>query len=201
MATKRARSETGARSPRTTHKLKITLRGVTPKIWRRVLVPSEVNLGDLNLILQAAMGWTNSHLHLFVIGGTQYSDPEFELDDAEDEFAVTLAEVAPAERRRFSLLYDFGDGWDHDVLVEKVLPREADQRLPCCLAGERSGPPEDCGGPFGYRDLLDIIRNPKHEEHNVMLEWVGESFDPEAFDLAELNGLLLDQFKSLAKRR
>ena len=143
------------------HQLKITLLEVDPPIWRRVLVPSDATLGDVNFILQAAMGWTNSHLHQFTIEGVEYSDPRFEIDDTEDEFAVTLAEVAPAERSRFTLLYDFGDGWEHEVVVEKILPRESGQRLPCCLAGERARPPEDCGGPWGYRDFPGSDRRPE----------------------------------------
>jgi len=201
MATKRTRSKRTIQTGGTVHQLKITLLEVDPPIWRRVLVPSELTLGDLNFILQAAMGWTNSHLHQLTIDGIEYSDPRFEMDEAEDEFGVTLAGVAPAERLRFNLLYDFGDGWDHEVVVEKILPRESGQRLPCCLAGERARPPEDCGGPFGYQDLLEVIRDPAHEEHEGMLEWVGEDFDPEAFDLAALNKRLPEEIKMMASWR
>ena len=115
-------------------------------MWRRLLVPSDVTLGDLNFIVQSAMGWTNSHLHQFTIDGTEYADPRSELDDTDDEFAVTLTAVAPAERLRFNLLYDFGDGWNHEIAVEKILPHESGKRYPCCVAGERACPPEDCGG-------------------------------------------------------
>ena len=147
MATRRARSKKTTQTGGTVHQLRITLLDVDPPIWRRVLVPSDATLGDLNFVLQATMGWTNSHLHQFTIDGADYSDPQTEVDDTEDEFAVTLEEVVPAERARFTLLYDFGDGWEHEVVVEKILPREPGQRLPRCLAGERARPPEDCGGP------------------------------------------------------
>jgi len=201
MATKRDRSKKRVQTSGTVYELKITLLEVDPPIWRRILVPSEVTLGDLNFILQAVMGWTNSHLHQFTIDGVGYSDPRFQMDEAEDEFAVALANVVPAERLRFNLLYDFGDGWNHEVVVEKILPCESRQRLPRCLAGERSCPPEDCGGPWGYQDFLDAIRDPKNEEHEAMLEWVGGAFDPEAFDLAALNKRLPDEVKFMASWR
>lgn len=198
MTAKRARSKKTVQMGGTVHQLKITLLEVDPSIWRCVLFTSDASLGDLNFILQAAMGWTNSHLHQFTIDGADFSDPQFEMDEADDEFAVTLAEVAPAEHRRFNLLYDFGDGWDHEVVVEKILPREPGQRLPCCLAGERARPPEDCGGPWGYQDFLAAIGDPEHEEHEAMLEWVGGAFDPEAFDLAALNKRLPEEIKLMA---
>ena len=201
MATRRARSKKSVQTKGTAHQLKITLLEVDPPIWRRVLVPSDATLGDVNFILQAAMGWTSSHLHQFTIQDVEYSDPRFEIDDTEDEFAVTLAEVAPAERSRFTLLYDFGDGWEHEVVVEKILPSEPSQRLPRCLAGERARPPEDCGGPWGYQDLLEAIGDPKHEEHDAMLEWVGGAFDPEVFDLADLNKRLPNNIELMGSWR
>jgi len=201
MATRRARSKKSVQTKGTAHQLRITLLEVDPPIWRRVLVPSDATLGDVNFILQATMGWTNSHLHQFTIQDVEYSDPRFEIDDTEDEFAVTLAEVAPAERSRFTLLYDFGDGWEHEVVVEKILPSKPSQRLPCCLAGERARPPEDCGGPWGYQDLLEAIGDPKHEEHDAMLEWVGGAFDPEVFDLADLNKRLPNDIELMGSWR
>jgi hypothetical protein len=201
MATRRARSRKTTPKEGTVHQLRITLLEVDPPIWRSVLVPSDVTLGDLNFILQATMGWTNSHLHQFTVDGAEYSDPRLEVDDTEDEFAVTLEEVAPAERSRFTLLYDFGDGWEHEVVVEKILPREPGQRLPRCVAGERARPPEDCGGPWGYQDFLEAIGDPEHEEHDAMLEWVGGAFDPEAFDLAALNRRLPKDIALMASWR
>jgi hypothetical protein len=147
------------------------------------------------------MGWTNSHLHQFTIDGMDYSDPRFEVDGAEDEFAVTLADVVPAERLRFNLLYDFGDAWDHEITVEKILPRESGERYPLCVAGERACPPEDCGGVWGYEELLEAILDPKHEEHGSMLEWFGGAFDPEAFDAAALNKGLPKDMRLLASWR
>ncbi len=200
MAAKRSRSK-NAREADTVYQLKITLLEVDPPIWRRLLVAADATLGDLNFILQAAMGWTNSHLHQFTIDGVDYSDPGAEVDGAEDEFAVTLADVVPAERLRFNLLYDFGDAWDHEITVEKILPREAGKRYPLCVAGERARPPEDCGGVWGYGDFLEAIQDPEHEEHDAMLEWIGGSFDPEAFDVAALNKRLPRDMKLLASWR
>lgn len=200
MAAKRPRSAKAA-GTNAIYQLKITLLEVDPPVWRRLLVPADTTLGDLNFILQAAMGWTNSHLHQFTIGGTDYSDPRFELDDAEDEFGVTLAEVALRERLRFEFRYDFGDRWEHEVTVEKILSAESNKRYPVCVAGERACPPEDCGGPWGYAEFLEAIRDPKHEEHDSMLEWIGGAFDPEAFDLAALNKSLPKDVKLFASWR
>lgn len=197
MAVRRPRSTKTAPTS-TIYQLRITLLEVDPPVWRRLLIPADATLGDLNFILQAAMGWTNSHLHQFTIDGMDYSDPRFEVEGAEDEFAVTLADVVPAERLRFNLLYDFGDAWDHEITVEKILPREAGKRYPVCVAGERACPPEDCGGVWGYGNFLEAIRDPENEEHDSMLEWVGGSFDPEAFDVAALNNRLPKDMKLLA---
>jgi len=200
MAARRPRSPKTAPTS-TIYQMKITLRDVDPPVWRRLLIPADATLGDLNFILQAAMGWTNSHLHQFTIDGMDYSDPRFEVDGAEDEFAVTLADVVPAERLRFNLLYDFGDAWDHEITVEKILPRESGERYPLCVAGERACPPEDCGGVWGYEELLEAILDPKHEEHGSMLEWFGGAFDPEAFDAAALNKRLPKDMRLLASWR
>lgn len=197
MAAKKARP-TKVTQAKDIYQLKITLRELDPPVWRRLLVPADTTLGDLNFILQAAMGWTNSHLHQFTIADVDYSDPRFELDDAEDEFGATLAEVAPREQLRFMFRYDFGDGWDHEVAIEKILPPETGKRLPCCVAGERACPPEDCGGVWGYQEFLKAIRDPKHEEHDAMLEWFGGAFDPDAFDVATLNKRLPKDLKLFA---
>jgi hypothetical protein len=179
-------------SPKTQsiYQLKVTLRYVKPPIWRRILVPGDVDLGLLHEILQVAMGWLGGHLHAFSAGGVGYSIPDeddvFGGSDL-DERTVTLSEVAPAEKSRLTYQYDFGDDWNHDIAVEKILPREEGKRYPACTAGKRACPPEDCGGPWGYGEFLEAIRDPKHPDHKMWTEWVGGSFDPEAFDLDETN--------------
>jgi hypothetical protein len=180
---KRARSQ-----PASVHQLKVTLLGLKPPIWRRIAVPSEMTLGELHYVLQLAMGWTDSHLHDFQIGNTTYGDPEMlqELGDA-DEWDATLADVAPRAKSRIRYMYDFGDSWEHDIQVEKVGPPEAGVRYPVVLAGARAGPPDDCGGVWGYADLLVILADPDHLEHDDMMEWAGGPIDPEAFDLEDVN--------------
>ncbi len=170
------------------YQLKVTLKGIRPPIWRRVQVPSNINLGKLHRILQVVMGWTDSHLHQFIVGGTFYGEPDPDFDmDTKNERTAKLRQIAPGEKSRFIYEYDFGDSWEHDILVEKILPPEQGVRYPVCLTGKRACPPEDCGGIWGYAQLLETLQNPDDPEHEDMLEWVGGEFDPEAFDLDEIN--------------
>jgi hypothetical protein len=181
----------------TLYQFKVTLRGVSnPPVWRRVLVHADASLGDLHQVIAAAMGWEDSHLHMFSDDSTRYGTPDADLDlKDEDEFALADVLVEPGDRLRY--LYDFGDDWDHDVKLEKVLPPDADLRaaaVPVCLAGKGACPPEDCGGAWGYADLKATIADPSDEEHEGMLEWLGledpSDFDPAAFDLASVNARL-----------
>ena len=174
--------------------LKVSLRGVAPLIWRRLQVPGNANLGWLHAVIQVAMGWTNSHLHQFVIGKRLYSDPSFDLGEFEgdpgvfDENATTIAEAAPRVKSAFIYEYDFGDSWEHRIVVEKIFdPDPAAAGFAQCLDGARACPPDDCGGAYGYADLLETIMDPKHEEYESMMEWLGGSFDPELFDLVSTN--------------
>ncbi len=173
------------------YQLKIQLEDIDPPIWRRLLVSGDLSLGKLHEVIQEAMGWTNTHLHQFVIAGESYSDPEAEIDDTRDETRSRLSQVAPQAGKAFEYLYDPGDGWEHNIVIEKTAA--SDKRYPghpVCLAGARACPPEDCGGPFGYQDFLAAITNPKHKRHNEMCAWIGINFDPEYFDPAEINDAL-----------
>jgi len=170
-----------------THQIKITLRHSKPPIWRRLLVASDTRLDKLHLIIQEAMPWWDSHLHQFTAGETEYSNPAFELDFTEDERRVTLRDIAPTEGSRFDYIYDFGDGWEHIVEVEQILPTDPNQALPVCIKGKRTCPPEDVGGVWGYERFLEAIRDPNHSDHAMYSEWIGGEFDPEAFDLDALN--------------
>jgi hypothetical protein len=163
-----------------------------PEIWRWLLVPGGVHFGQLHESFQVAMGWTNNHLHQFTVGDTVYGEPDPELgDDVEDERGVRLCDVAPGVDEAFVYEYDFGDSWEHLAVVEKILgPEERVRALPVCLDGARACPPEDCGGVPGYENFLQALRDPKHEEHDAMLEWVGGHFDPKGFDLERVNRLL-----------
>jgi hypothetical protein len=175
------------------YQLKITLRDIKPPIWRRVQVP-ECTLTDLHEIIQVAMGWDESHLHQFIVRGTYYGgtvDDDFGLGpdmDVEEEGDVLLSQITNGHRRlKFRYEYDFGDGWQHDIEVERVVEREPRVHYPRCIEGRRACPPEDVGGPWGYADFLAAITDPKHEDHREMKEWVGGKFDPEKFSAVAVN--------------
>ena len=170
------------------YQLKVTLRGSKPPIWRRILVPSDIRLGKLHRVLQEVMGWTDSHLHQFIVGDDFYGVPHPDYDlDIQSERTVPLSRVLLVPKDKIIYEYDFGDSWEHELLLEKVLPPDPETRYPICVTGKRACPPEDCGGVWGYAEFLQAIKSPDHEEHESMLEWIGDDFDPEAFDLAEVN--------------
>ena len=179
------------------YQLKIELAGTEPPIWRRLLVRGDMNLGLLHAVIQVAMSWTNSHLHQFTIGNVRYSDPRMDHDmgpdmpACRDENTTALTEAALQENAEFIYEYDFGDSWEHLITVERIdNPDAASKGLAKCLDGSRACPPDDCGGVGGYADLLKIIKNPEHEDHESMMEWLGGRFDPEAFDIKKANKYL-----------
>jgi hypothetical protein len=177
----------GTASSGRVYQLHMGLRGIRPPIWRRVQVPSSILLSGLHDVIQTVFGWTDSHLHQFFIGEAGYGKP-LDFDEAVlDAAASTLAGAVGARVKRFTYVYDFGDDWVHDVAVEKIVAGNSGSERPLCLGGKRHRPPEDCGGMPGYREFIRTIRDPRHEEHESMLEWVGGSFDPEGFDLAAVN--------------
>ncbi|MGB9113633.1 MAG: plasmid pRiA4b ORF-3 family protein [Acidimicrobiales bacterium] len=167
--------------------LRIQLRDVEPIVWRRVLVPGSVRLDKLSEMLLAATGWSNSHPHAFRIGDTQFGvEPDEWPEDEIDETDVNVLE-ALREEQRFFLDYDFGDGWEHEVVIEELTWSSYDLKFAVCLDGQNACPPEDVGGTHGYADFVEAIANPAHEQHKSCLEWVGGSFDPAEFDLSEAN--------------
>jgi hypothetical protein len=171
------------------YQIKVTLRGSEPPIWRRVQVPADVTLEELHDVLQAVMSWWDYHLHQFIVGETYYGVPHPEyMVDMVDESEVQLKEVVE-EGDAFFYEYDFGDSWIHLLEVEKVMAPKPGQRYPVCTAGERTTPPEDVGGLHGYQLYLEAMEDPDHPEHEMYMEWRGE-FDPEAFDLEEVNEAL-----------
>jgi hypothetical protein len=180
-----------AAAPKRVYQLKITLSDSKPPIWRRVELPDDVTLARLHAIIQEAMGWSDSHLHMFTLGQTFYGVPD--LDDEQDigdERKAKLNQLLTAPKQTLRYEYDFGDSWTHVVLLEQVREPEAGVRYPRCTAGARACPPEDCGGVWGYTSFLEAIADPEHPEHDELLEWVGGAFDPEQFDLAEANAAL-----------
>lgn len=163
--------------------LKVTLLNTKPPIWRRILVDGSATLGHLHEVIQAAFGWWNCHLHEFEIGRTRYGipDPDWDFGPATvDEGAVRLDTVAAAGSS-FHYTYDFGDDWRHKVTVEKVGPIEPGTAVPDCVSGRRACPPEDCGGPWGYQDLLESIGG-RPGASDARLDFVGPDFDPASFD-------------------
>lgn len=187
-----------AKTVKTTYQLKITLINSKPPIWRRVLVPSSYHLGLVHKVIQIAMGWTNSHLHQFVANQTFYSPPEYgdmDMDmDSKNETKYKLSQLLKKEKDKLVYEYDFGDGWSHKIELEKILPYDYKAALPFCVTGKRACPPEDCGGVWGYEDLIKAITDPNDPEHEDMLEWLGGEFDPEFFDIEEVNEILEDEF-------
>jgi len=185
----KTRSASTARIPATERlfQFRITLKEVKPPVWRRIQV-KDCTLDKLHEHIQTSMGWTNSHLHQFKIGDQLYGDPmllyeNWEKMDYDDSTNTKLSDIVPRSetRFRFEYEYDFGDGWEHDVLLEGCLRAEKGARYPICLEGERACPPEDVGGGWGYANYLQAIADPEHERHEELLGWSGP-FDPEAFD-------------------
>lgn len=179
------------KSLRSIYQFKVTLNGIRPPVWRRFLIASTDSLADLHLVVQIVMGWTDSHLHEFVKGKECYGVPDEDFpSDIHDESKFRIGQVLKQEKDKLRYTYDFGDGWDHDIVLEKILPFDTKTKLPACLKGSRACPPEDVGGTPGYEMFLEAIADPDHPEHAEILEWLGEPFDPEHFDLAEANDLL-----------
>jgi Plasmid pRiA4b ORF-3-like protein len=175
-------ADTGGGTP--LYRLKITLRDCKPPIWRRIVVRADMKLDRLHRVIQTAMGWSDCHLHQFAVSGVYYGQPDPEGDDfgpeTLNEKRYTVTDLAPGAKQKFTYEYDFGDSWEHEVLVEEVLPPNPDFKHPVCLGGANACPPEDCGGSPGLAD-------PKHEQHEEMKEWVGGAWDATLFSLEHTN--------------
>jgi hypothetical protein len=176
--------------------LKITLSDLRPPIWRRVVVPASLRLDQLHQVIQAVMGWEDYHMHVFETSHGRYGRPDRELGHR-DSRKVTLSQVLrkPGDRIRYT--YDFGDNWEHDIVLEKTAPTVA---RPTCVTGRRACPPEDCGGVWGYAELLEAIADPAHEQHQELTEWLADvhgmpDFDPAAFDVAAADQRLSAMFR------
>jgi len=178
-------------APQRIYQLLVRLAEIEPAIWRRLWVPDTLTLAKLDRVIQAAMGWTNSHLHSFQIEGRRYGmrNDDWDLDpDLLEDKKFRLADVLGSQVREFEYVYDFGDDWSHLVSVEQVLqPQEDVNTWPMCIAGANACPPEDVGGTPGYMDFLHAMRDPAHEEHGAMWLWWGGPFDPSGFDLNAAN--------------
>jgi hypothetical protein len=180
------------RSPPThIYQLLVSLDEIEPKIWRRLWVPDTLTLAKLDRVIQAAVGWTNSHLHDFAIDGHRYGivDPEWDQEpDLLEDKRFRVGGVLGASVQEFVYAYDFGDGWTHSVKVEQILAaKEGLNTWPMCLAGANACPPEDVGGTYGYMEFLQAMQDPMHDQHEAMWRWWGGPFDPNGFDMNAAN--------------
>ncbi|MEM6522072.1 MAG: plasmid pRiA4b ORF-3 family protein [Cyanobacteria bacterium P01_C01_bin.70] len=166
-----------------------------PPIWRSFEVSDQITLNELHGVLQIVMGWEFSHLYAFDIGRDRYADPDpVPLEETLDATTVSLATLKFKAGQKFSYTYDFGDGWVHQITVAEVQPLATADDLPRCLEGDRACPPEDCGGVWGYEDLLERLSDPDAPDFEELLDWLGD-FDPEAFDMASVNQRLAKTFR------
>jgi hypothetical protein len=177
------------RQPDDIFQVRVSLLDIDPPIWRRLLLRQDIALPRLHDILQVAMGWSDSHLHQFKVGDIHIAEPHREFEPGPIDYRrIALNQIAPRRGSQCIYEYDFGDSWDHLIEVEDELPIETVAGvLPRCLGGERACPPEDCGGPDGYAQLLQAVRDPDHPEHDEFITWVGRGFEPEAFSLERVN--------------
>lgn len=176
------------------YQLKVTLTGSKPPIWRRLIVKDNIRLDELHSVLQITMGWSNYHLHQYRLRNLYIGIPDQELDmDITDERKVYLKDILSNPKDSFVYEYDFGDSWEHKIVLEKILLLDS-SKSPVVIKGNKACPPEDCGGIWGYSDFLAAIQDPKHEEHEEMIEWVGGDFDPDEFDMDIINKKL-DELK------
>jgi hypothetical protein len=188
---RRAAGEREAAKSQAVYELKITLEGTDPPIWRRFRVPCQITLADLHLVLQAVMGWGNDHLYEFEVGKRRIGEPS--RDDysrREDAGRIQLRDVAARKGARLAYLYDFGDDWRHELIVKEAARPDVESGKAVCIAGERACPPEDCGGVWGYAELLDALADPANPDREERVEWLEEvhgAFDPEHFELDEVN--------------
>lgn len=170
--------------------LRIELNNITPAIWRVVTVPDTIALQRLHDVVQAAMGWDDSHLHLFVVRGAQYGDEAvFDGGNVHDEGSTSLQQLCLQRGESMLYVYDMGDNWEHTITLLDEAFVDADEAF-CIVAGERATPPEDVGGTGGYEDFCAAMANSKHPEHASVREWYGQPFAPDMFDLRAARRLL-----------
>lgn len=173
---------------------KITLKGSKPLIWRRFQIEDNLMFYNLHLVIQTVMGWENSHLYHFIFAKKSYiGNPEMlEMDDIADDKETELSAIFDKPKTKVLYGYDFGDGWEHDLLLEKILEKDPNQHYPVCLKGELNCPPEDSGGIYNFYELMEILKDKKNPDFEDTKEWVGENYDPDYFDLNLVNENLKD---------
>ncbi len=171
------------------YQVKVTLQDLRPPVWRRLLVPPDIPLNEFHVVLQIAMGWADLHLHGFRIRTKrpQRQRRSWMHLEPQDEEVLRLCDVLQREKEAIFYEYDFGDDWEHRIVLEKILPPDPGRALPVCIKGKRACPPEDCGGVWGYAVLMQALRDPDHPRHEEAMDWLGPDWDPEDFDLEEVN--------------
>ena len=176
--------------------LKIVLKGSSPPIWRRFLVEDNISFHKLHEIIQTVMGWENCHLYEFSVSELRISIPPEEYggepyENRELSSKKAKISILGSEKLKFSYLYDFGDSWEHAIIVEKIVEKTRSPKCPVCIAGKMSCPPEDCGGIWGYSELLEIRKDKNHPEYEKKVaNWLDEDFSPEKFEIEEINRCL-----------
>jgi len=194
-----------SKNPIPIYQLKIVLQVIYPPIFRILQIKGNASLGKLHDYIQGAMGWEDCHLHEFKIKGKDYRSEEQiyeEIDNPDmfDEKDYRINKLLK-EGDSFEYIYDYGDCWNHKITVEKIMPPEDGVYYPICSYGERACPPEDCGGPWGYNEFLEILKDPEHEDHEHFSEWVGGNFDSEKFDLEKANRVIGNIKSNLREKR
>jgi len=172
------------------YQFKIALKGITPQIWRRIQVPETYTFWDLHVAIQDAMSWGGHHLHEFTILNPKNGEMDeigIPYEDSDDRsilegWKTKIDRYFSMTNKKADYLYDFGDYWEHRVVLEKILPKDPKTEYPCCIAGKRNSPPDDVGGVPGFEEFVKIMKDPRHKEHDEMVEWHCGEFDPEAFD-------------------
>lgn len=169
------------------YEIKVQLQEIDPPIWRQLRVRPQTSLARLHKVFQKAIGWTNSHIHVFKIGDKEYGEGDFDWDfDVHDYTGIKLQDVFIEGRKFFVYEYDLGDSWRHDITLLDTVEGAPGERI-ACVGGARACPPEDCGGVTGYYDLLIALSDLEHKDHEMLLEWVGGKYDPDAFDVGKVD--------------
>jgi hypothetical protein len=179
--------------------LRVELLGIEPLVWRRVRVLATMTLRALHDVLQTVMGWQDCHLHQYRVGDVligMTEPPELDVPEGmEEEAGWTVADVVKTGVSEFEYLYDFGDDWQHRIIVEPAVRSRAPGSAPLCLAGENACPPEDVGGHLGYARFLEALADASHPEHGTYVDWIGGVWDPKGFDLNWVNRELRERLK------
>jgi len=177
------------------YQLKVTLLGTSPPIWHRLQVPADVTLAQLHDVLQTTMGWQDGHMHEFSVGQRRFGRPNPQdrlmgQPSVENERTVRLSSLLSRIGSKAIYTYDFGDSWEHSIVLGKRFPGDPNATYSVCTDGQLACPPEDCGGIPGFYDLVEVLNDPNHERHQEMLDWIGDDFDPQAFSVDQVNQML-----------